>query len=275
MRKVTAGKLFYVLFAALFAFIFLYPVYFTVVSSFKSNNEIWNTMFALPSTWMADNYDSAVQQIGILRAVMNSFIYSLGATIVIVVFVTMGAYVIARKKLRVAGFLRGYYLLGLMLPAYAMLIPMVRMFSTFNLNDNYLAMILLYAAINFPMSFYLIINYIEGLSHEIDEAAIVDGCSVAGIVFRIIFPVARPGIFTAAIISFLAVYNELIFANTLLFQKSMHTISVTLLGLQGERFNSWGPMFAAIVLSIVPILIIYLLFQEKIESGATAGAVKG
>ena len=275
MRKITPLKIIFVFFAVLFSFIFLYPIYFTLISSFKNNNEIWNTMFAMPRSLMMDNYNSAISMIGILTAVMNSFIYSIGATIVVVVAVTMGAYVIARRLLPHMGLLKLYYLLGLMLPAYAMLIPMVKIFNTFSLNDNYLAMILLYAAINFPMSFFLISGYIEGMSREIDEAAIMDGCSTIGIVFRIVFPVAKPGIFTAAIISFLAVYNELIFANTLLFQKSRQTISVTLLGLQGERFNSWGPMFASIVISIIPILVIYLLFQEKIEGGTTSGAVKG
>ncbi len=275
MRKITPLKVIFVFFALLFSFIFLYPIYFTLISSFKNNNEIWNTMFAMPRSLMMDNYNSAISMIGILTAVMNSFIYSIGATIVVVVAVTMGAYVIARRLLPHMGLLKLYYLLGLMLPAYAMLIPMVKIFNTFSLNDNYLAMILLYAAINFPMSFFLISGYIEGMSREIDEAAIMDGCSTIGIVFRIVFPVAKPGIFTAAIISFLAVYNELIFANTLLFQKSRQTISVTLLGLQGERFNSWGPMFASIVISIIPILVIYLLFQEKIEGGTTSGAVKG
>ena len=125
------------------------------------------------------------------------------------------------------------------------------------------------------MSFYLITGTIKGISLELDEAAIMDGCSTIGIVFRIIFPIAKPGIFTGAIMAFLAVYNELIFANTLLSNKAMKTISVRLLGLQGERFSSYGPMFAAIVLSIIPIMIIYILFQEKIEGGAMAGAVKG
>lgn len=275
MKKWKPGKVIYIFFAILFSFIFIYPIYFTVISAFKNNNEIWNTMFALPEKLAFENFTSAIYDIGILKAVFNSFLYSFGATAVIVVFVTMGAYVIARKHLKISGFLRIYYLLGLMIPAYGMLIPIVKMFTSYGLRDNYLTMILLYAGINFPMSFYIITGYIEGLSKEIDEAAVVDGCSTFGIVFRIIFPIAKPGIFTAAIISFLAVYNELIFANTLLSQKSMQTISVTLLGLQGERFTSWGPMFASIVLSIVPILIIYLLFQEKIEGGVTAGAVKG
>ncbi len=274
-RKLKPNNIIYVFFAILFSFIFLYPVYFTVISSLKDNNEIWNTMFALPKEINLDNYRSAINDIGILRSVLNSFIFSFGATIIVVITVTMGSYVISRKLLKACGFLRLYYLLGLMIPAYGMLIPIVKMFTTFGLQDHYLPMIFLYAGINFPMSFYLIVGHINGLSREIDEAAYIDGCSTTGIVFRVIFPIARPGIFTGAIITFLAVYNELIFANTLLQQKSMQTISVTLLGLKGERFTSWGPMFASIVLSIVPIMVIYLIFQERIEGGIAAGAVKG
>ena len=275
MKKLKAGDIIYRLIAIVFFLIFIYPIYFTVVSSFKTNTEIWNTMFALPSKIEWSNYTSAIFDVGILRAVLNSFIFSFGACRVVVVFVTMAAYVAASKLIRGAGALRLYYLLGLMIPPYAMLIPIVTMFTNFGFRDKYWPMILLYAAINFPMSFYLITGYIEGISKELDEAAIVDGCSTTGIVFRIIFPIASPGIFTGAIISFLAVYNELIFANTLLTNQAMKTISVRLLGLQGERFTSYGPMFASIVLSIVPILIIYLIFQEKVESGMAAGAVKG
>lgn len=275
MKKLKAGDILYRILAVFFFLIFVYPIYFTVVSSFKNNTEIWNTMFALPSHIEWSNYVSSVVDVGILRAVLNSFIFSFGACLVVVVFVTMAAYVVARKLLRFSGVLRMYYLLGLMIPPYAMLIPVVTMFTELGFRDKYWPMILLYAAVNFPMSFYLITGYIEGVSKELDEAAIMDGCSTTGIIFRIIFPVASPGIFTGAIISFLAVYNELIFANTLLTNQAMKTISVRLLGLQGERFTSYGPMFASIVLSILPILAVYLLFQEKVEGGIAAGAVKG
>lgn len=275
MKKFTVGKTIFYIFAVIFAFIFLYPIYFTLISSLKNNNEIWNTMFALPQSLVWENFRAAIEDIGILKAVANSFVFSFGATAVIVVVVTMGAYAISRNLNRGSKLLRLYYLLGLMVPAYGMLIPIMQMFTNFGFRDKYLPMIFLYAGINFPMSFYLITGYIDGLSREIDEAAQIDGCSTIGIVFRVIFPIATPGISTAAIISFLAVYNELVFANTLLQKKAMQTISVTLLGLKGERFTSWGPMFASIVLSVIPIMIVYLIFQEKIEGGVTAGAIKG
>ncbi|MBQ8306351.1 MAG: carbohydrate ABC transporter permease [Blautia sp.] len=275
MKKIRIRSIIFVLFAILFAAIFIYPIYFTVVSSFKNNNEIWNTMFSLPSKIEWSNYTSAIQDVKILKAVLNSFIFSLGASFVVVIVVTMAAYVCARNILKVSKFLKTYYLLGMMVPPYAMLIPVVTMFTRLGFRDKYWPMILLYAAINFPMSFYLISSYIEGISQDLDEVALLDGCDLFTLIFRIIFPIARPGIFTGAIITFLAVYNELIFANTLLTNQAMKTISVRLLGLQGERFTSYGPMFASIVLSVVPILIVYLIFQDRVEGGIAEGAVKG
>lgn len=269
------GNMLFTILAFLFSFIFLYPIYFVLISAFKDNNEIWNTMFALPKSPQFENFILAVRDIGILRSVLNSFIFSTSATIIVVVVVTMGAYVIARKLLKIAGLLKVYYLLGLMVPAYGMLIPIVKLFAGLGLRDQYFPMIILYAGINFPLCFYLLTAYISSISTELDEAAFLDGCTTFGVVFRIIFPIAKPGIATAAIVSFLTVYNELIFANTLLQQKSMQTISVTLLGLRGERFSSWGSMFASIVLSIVPIIIVYFIFQDSIEKGVTSGAVKG
>ncbi len=275
VKRFTVWRFLFVFFAILFCFIFLYPIYFTVISSFKDNNAIWNTMFAPPSSIEWSNYTSAVFDVKILKAVLNSFLFSFGASAIVMLVVTMAAYVVARRLIFGHKALSMYYLLGLMMPPYAMLIPIVTMFTRFGFRDKYLPMMLLYSAINFPMSFYLIKSYIEGISVELDEAAILDGCGMLQLIFRVIFPVASPGIFTGGIITFLAVYNELIFANTLLTKQSMKTISVRLLGLQGERFTSYGPMFASIVLSVLPILVIYLIFQDKVESGVAAGAVKG
>lgn len=275
LKKNGIGFIFYWLLAILLVFLFLYPIYFVFVSSLKDNNEIWHTMFKLPEEAQWSNFQDAIFNVGILRSVLNSFVLSAGATLVIIVIGTMGAYPISRRIIMGAKQLKLYYLLGLMVPAYGMLIPMVRLFTQLGLRDKYIPMILLYAGINFPISMYLIIGYLDSVSREIDEAALIDGCTVPQTLFRIIFPLCGPGISTAGILTFLNVYNELVFANTLLQRKSMMTISVTLLGLKGERFTSWGVMFAAIVLSILPILIVYLLMQEKIEAGVTNGAVKG
>ena len=159
MKKCSIGKVIYWILAVLFSAVFIYPVYFTVISSFKNNNEIWNTMFAMPSAVEWGNYISAVFDVQIIRAVANSFLFSIGACVVVILLVTMAAYVVARKLLKCTGFLRLYYLLGLMIPPYAMLIPIVTMFTTFHLRDRYLPMIFLYASINFHMSFYLITGF--------------------------------------------------------------------------------------------------------------------
>ena len=232
-------------------------------------------MFSLPTTWRFSNYYDAVTNVNIFRSIFNSVMFSTCATLIMVVAVTMASYVISRNMLRISGALRLYYLLGLMIPAYCMLIPVVKIFTDFHLRNNYLSMIVLYAGLNFPMSMFIITGYIRSINKEIDEAAYMDGCNMFTLVFRIIMPIAAPGIATASIMTFLSVYNELIYSNTLLDLKSMQTISVTLLAFKSERFTSLGPMLAAIVLTIIPIMIAYIIFQEQIQRGMTAGSVKG
>ena len=275
LRKFTLTDIIYRFFAWLLVLVFIYPVYFTVISSFKNNNEIWDTMFSLPTTWRFSNYYDAVTNVNIFRSIFNSVMFSTCATLIMVVAVTMASYVISRNMLRISGALRLYYLLCFMIPAYCMLIPVVKIFTDFHLRNNYLSMIVLYAGLNFPMSMFIITGYIRSINKEIDEAAYMDGCNMFTLVFRIIMPIAAPGIATASIMTFLSVYNELIYSNTLLDLKSMQTISVTLLAFKSERFTSLGPMLAAIVLTIIPIMIAYIIFQEQIQRGMTAGSVKG
>ena len=275
MKKCSIGKVIYWILAVLFSAVFIYPVYFTVISSFKNNNEIWNTMFAMPSAMEWGNYISAVFDVQIIRAVANSFLFSIGACVVVILLVTMAAYVVARKLLKCTGFLRLYYLLGLMIPPYAMLIPIVTMFTTFHLRDRYLPMIFLYAAINFPMSFYLITGFITSISRELDEAATIDGCGRAGIFFHIVFPVAKPGIATVATITFLNCWNDLLLGLVLISTPARKTLSMTISALKGSYVTQYGLLCAGFVISIVPVVFMYLLFQKQVIAGMTAGAVKG
>ena len=241
LRKFTLADIIYRFFAWLLVLVFIYPVYFTVISSFKNNNEIWDTMFSLPTTWRFSNYIDAVTNVNILRSIFNSVMFSTCATLIMVVAVTMASYVISRNMLRISGTLHLYYLLGLMIPAYCMLIPVVKIFTDFHLRNSYLSMIVLYAGLNFPMSMFIITGYIRSINKEIDEAAYMDGCNMFTLVFRIIMPIAAPGIATASIMTFLSVYNELIYSNTLLDLKSMQTISVTLLAFKSRDSQASAP----------------------------------
>ena len=275
MKKCSIGKLIYWMLAVLFSAVFIYPVYFTVISSFKNNNEIWNTMFAMPSAVECGNYISAVFDVQIIRAVANSFLFSIGACVVVILLVTMAAYVVARKLLKCTGFLRLYYLLGLMIPPYAMLIPIVTMFTTFHLRDRYLPMIFLYAAINFPMSFYLITGFITSISRELDEAAIIDGAGPFQVLKHITVPLSKPMFATVGIMVFIWSYNDLITYLVYISDQKLKPVCVILTMVSNMHGTDYGAMMAAIFITVIPVLILYMMSQEMVIKGLTAGAVKG
>jgi raffinose/stachyose/melibiose transport system permease protein len=133
---------------------------------------------------------------------------------------------------------------------------------------------LIYVAFQLPLSVFIITGYMKGISRELDEAAEMDGCSPPRLFFRIILPISKPAIATSAIISFLFFYNELIFAVVFLSEKVKFTISLGMLQFVGYRTVQMGPIFASIVVSIIPMITIYLLFQNQVQHGMVAGAVK-
>lgn len=275
LSKFTIGKCIYFVIAFIFFLVTLFPLYFTVVSSLKLDNEIWGTMFQLPSQPHWENYIQAAEAVKILDAIWNSVFLSVGSVAIMIVFVMMSSYVFARRLFKYGNILYGYLFAALMIPLQGAIVPIVQMVGLVHGRNNFFVMMLIYVGLNISLSTFIMVNYINGISREIDEAAAIDGCNLFQIVFKVILPIAKPGVATAAIIGFLNVYNELPIANVVLTKAENRTVSVALLAFQGDYQISLSLIFASIVIVIIPILIFYLLCQEKVENGLAAGAVKG
>ena len=274
-RGLTAGKAVHFLLALLWFGLTLFPLYFTVVSSLKLDNEIWDTMFQLPSIPQWENYFKAAETAGILSAIVNSVVISLGSVAIMIVCVMMSSYVIARRLIKRAKALNLYLLAALMIPLQGAIVPIVQMVGAVGGKNNFFVLMLIYVGLNISISSFILVGYIGGISREIDEAASIDGCNLFQTIFRIIFPISMPGVATAAIVGFLNVYNELPIANVILTKTENRTISVALLAFQGDYQTSLSLIFASIVIVIIPILIFYLLCQEQVEHGLASGAIKG
>ena len=229
-RGLTAGKAVHFLLALLF------PLYFTVVSSLKLDNEIWDTMFQLPSIPQWENYFKAAETAGILSAIVNSVVISLGSVAIMIVCVMMSSYVIARRLIKRAKALNLYLLAALMIPLQGAIVPIVQMVGAVGGKNNFFVLMLIYVGLNISISSFILVGYIVG---------------------------------------FLNVYNELPIANVILTKTENRTISVALLAFQGDYQTSLSLIFASIVIVIIPILIFYLLCQEKVEHGLASGAIKG
>ena len=279
MIKVRKGPSYYVLmaFALVWAFATLYPFLITIFSSLKDNDGIFGSMLNFPTNPAWNNYYIALFGARIDRSIVNSFLVSMASTLGVLLFSSMISFVLGRTQFKYNKVVFGLFLTGIVLPIYATLIPLAKMVTKvpFLKSNSLTTLSLLYIAINLPTAVFILTGYMKGISKEIDEAAIIDGCSVPTLFFTIIVPISVPALSTAAILTFLTCYNEMTFALVFLSDKVKYTISLGMLYFSGEKTVDMGPMFAAIVLSTIPMVVVYMLFQKQIQSGMVAGAVKG
>lgn len=265
------------LFAIIWAVITLYPFIITIFSSLKNNDEIFGSMLKLPSDPIWHNYYIAIHDAKILRTIMNSVFLSVISTIGMLLFGSMIAYVLSRTKHVYNKYVLGIFLAGIVLPIYATLVPLMKLVSkiSFLRPNSFYTLMFIYIAICLPEAIFIISGYMKGISKELDEAAIIDGCNTPQLFFKILLPISVPALATSAIIAFLNCYNEMVFALLFITEKTMYTVSIGLLYFVGKKTVDMGPMFAAIILATLPMLIFYMFFQERIQSGMVAGSVKG
>lgn len=277
MNKKKKSKSMYFLYACaiIWAITSLAPLIFSVVSSFKSTNEIYGDAFSFPSNWKPINYITAMEKANIGVAIFNSFILAIGTTVLVILLATLVSYVVTRTKFKFRNIVLMYFLMGLTIPMHTTIIPIADIINKYGFKNQFLPLIFLYSTFNLPFAIFIVSGYMKGISREIDEAAIIDGCGRLRLLFQILLPLSKPAAATAAIFTFLGIYNEFIFALMFLTDKSKYTISVALMSLNGRYSSDKGAIFAAICMFIIPIIVIYVLCQEHVEKGITAGSVKG
>ena len=259
-----------------FAVYTLFPLIWLAISSLKTNYEfLAGSPFALPRIPQWQNYINALTVAGLGRMLLNSVIVGLSATLINVVVASMGAYCISRFRFTGRENLFTLFTAGILVPLNALMVPYFVIITKLGLINTYGGMILLYCAIGIPMSTFLIRGLMDSIPMELEEAAYIDGCGFFGRFFHIILPLSRTGIITAATFQFLTCWNEFVFANLIVSSEKLRTIQVGIRYFTNQFSTDYVSMYAAIVISIVPSIIGYVLFQEQIIAGMTSGAVKG
>ena len=259
-----------------FAVYTLFPLIWLVISSLKTNFEfLAASPFSLPAVPQWQNYVNALTVAGLGRMLLNSVIVGLAATVINVVVASMGAYCISRFRFNGRERIFTLFTAGILVPLNALMVPYFVIINRLGLYNTYGGMILLYCAIGIPMSTFLIRGLMDSIPMELEEAAYIDGCGFFGRFFHIILPLSRTGIVTAATFQFLTCWNEFVFANLIVSSEKLRTIQVGIRYFTNQFSTDYVSMYAAIVISIVPSIIGYVLFQEQIIAGMTSGAVKG
>jgi raffinose/stachyose/melibiose transport system permease protein len=260
---------------ALYSILCMYPIYFCLISSLKPNSEIFISPYSLPKSLELGNYVRA-WEIGHIGRYFVNTVFLTACTIVLAGFVAaLAGYVIARFLFSLKQMIFVYFIAGLMIPAQSTIIPLAYIFGKLSLNDNYAVMILLFTAFSIPMTVFILTGFMKSVPMELEEAAIMDGCGPFKVFWNIIFPMSMPAIATVSIFNFIQTWNNLLFPLTFIRKESLNMISIGLISFFSERTDDYGGVMAAAIVTMLPPLIAYILLQEKVEKGLTAGAVKG
>jgi raffinose/stachyose/melibiose transport system permease protein len=248
-------------------------LFWTLMSSLKDTTEIVMNTTKLPTRLVFENYVKAWGGGDMFRFYWNTISVALSSTIVTLLIAAMATYVLARV-LNVFP-LYAYFVSGLFIPVYIIMFPILRIMSALTLNNSLVGLALIYIIVMIPQSFFVLYGYMKMVPGELEEAATIDGCSRSGTFIKVILPVAKPGLATVGIFALLHGWNEYLLPLVLVNGNQKMVLSQAIRAFQLDFSTEYGPMTARMIMSIVPVFIIYVLFQKYVIKGMTAGAVKG
>jgi raffinose/stachyose/melibiose transport system permease protein len=254
---------------------FLYPLFFMVINSFKTRTQYYTSPFSLPDSHLQlNNYLTMISQFKILNLFCNSFIVSGVSVIFLLFFGIFASYAFAKLQFRGQNFVYMAVIVTLFIPAQVTMIPMYVMFSKIKLVNTYWGVIFAYLAAYLPEVIMLMTSNFKSIPNEMIEAAEIDGCNYFNIVRNVIIPMGRPAIFLTIIFYFIMMWNDLFTPMILLQQMDVRTVMVALASLMSRYDGDPTFQFAGLMLSTIPALLIYMIFQNKIIKGMSAGAIK-
>ncbi|NCE65066.1 carbohydrate ABC transporter permease [Pseudoflavonifractor sp. 524-17] len=254
--------------------IWLMPILYLVNSALKSPNEFFmNGMFSLPQEPTLKNFGIAWKKIK--PYFLNSLFYVTVSVPIIVLLSSMAAYALSRFEFKGKHFLVGLLMLGMLLPAHVTLLPNYLVLKSFHLLNKPAGLILLYVSLNISFTFFLTRGHFLGINREIEEAAMVDGCPTWQIFFRIILPMSVPVLIIALVMNYLNVWNDLVLSIVYVTKDEMLPVTAGLLRFTEEYAQHYERMTAGILISIIPLSVIFIAAQKYIVAGMAEGALKG
>lgn len=274
-RRFSIGKLICYVVLITWAIVTIYPLIYTFLTSFKTQASMYTNMFGLPETWHFENYTGLFSEMGFGRSIANSLIITVISVICQLVISCMVSFVITQIRFKHSNKLLGMFVIGMLIPAQVLIIPVAIMAKYMDGYNNLPFLICVYVATGMPYMIFVICGFMKSLPKELMEASLIDGCSGFKTFTKMVIPLSRPVIATMGMLSFIGTWNEMIIALILLKKNELKTVSLALNMFAGDRFSNFPGMCAAVMLGVLPTMVIYFAFQENIIAGMTAGAVKG
>lgn len=251
------------------------PVAFGVLGGFKDNGQLSNNPFALPSPWVPENYTSILSSSGFWRPMFNSALIAVATVVLLVLVASMAAYVFARFNFRGRELLYTLFAAGLMFPFAVAILPLFVLLRELSLLNSPLGVILPQAAFGLPMTIIILRSFFRTIPGEVEEAAILDGCTPFGFFWRILLPMARPALATVSVLALVASWNNFMLPLVVFTDPSWWTLPVGVQQFQGQYADDTARVLAYVVLAMVPALAFYAVAERQLVGGLASGATKG
>ena len=274
-KKAKISKAIIYAFLVLMAIIYIVPLIWVFLVSFKTNSEIFTNPFGLPESFYLDNFTFALTAGKLGVATLNSAIVCITTLILSMIIGSMPAFAISRLRWKLSKVCLTYFLIGMMIPIHCVLIPLFTRFAKIGLSNNLLGLIIPYVTFSLPVTIYIMTGFFENLPNELIEAACIDGASIYQIFSKVMLPLSKTGLFVTGLMTFVANWNELLMAMVFISDEAKKTLPVSLSKFVGPYNTNYSQMFAAIIIAIIPTIIVYCAFSNQIVEGLTAGSVKG
>ncbi|MGE5612771.1 MAG: carbohydrate ABC transporter permease [Bacillota bacterium] len=274
-RKMSLGRAILFVIMVIFSAMCIYPIIWLLINSLKDNSEIFINPWGLPIEVKFENYKRAIVVGNVGVNFLNSIYISTVSVIISILLSTMCSYSLVRMKWKLASKVRALIVVGMSIPAYAAIVPLFSLFYKLGIINEYPSVIIAHICFALPMSVFIISGFMTSIPSELEEAAIIDGCSVYGVFFKVIVPVCNASIATVTVINFITVWNDLLFPQIFLSDSDMMPLPVGLTMFNDLYSTDYVGLIAAVIITIIPTIIVYTILHDKIIEGMTAGAIKG
>lgn len=253
---------------------FVFPLFWMLNLSFKSKSEVYDNPFGLPLNWIFSNYPEVLNSYNFFNYFFNSFVYTAGTIIITILLGSMLAYCLSRMNWKYSKFALNYISLGLIIPVQVVIIPLYMILRQIGLKNTHFGLIIPYAAFALSSCVLMLYAFFRTLPKELEEAACIDGCNVYQSYFRILLPIVKPAFFTQGVLIFMNTWNEFFLAFIIAGEDRLRPLTVGLLNFfVSIGVAHWGQIGAAMIITSLPTILVYLLGSEQIENALTAGAI--
>ena len=275
-KKFRIQKVLLQLLATAIGVLFLFPILMIVNFAFKTQKELYlDNPLSLPGDPTFDNFINAISKLHLDTAFLNSLFYTAVSVLIMALLCTMTAWAIARGKNRFFQFALVYFVIGILVPSQALMLPIYQIWNGLGMVNSRVGIILLYISTGMSFGIFLQTNFMSTIPVELEEAARIDGCSVYRTFFSIVLPLGKASKATLIIVQSFTIWNDFLLTSLMVSRENLRTVTLALKLLFSEQAKDYSTAMAGILLSAIPVIIVFLCLQKQFIKGMTVGAVKG